>query len=115
LSGNIIETEPLGYFDTLNLIEGASAVITDSGGIQQEACILRIPCITIRDRTEWTETVDAGLNFLCGTDKKRIVATYKMIMQNYEDIVGKFEMNSGIFGNGDAADRILSILSSSAH
>jgi UDP-N-acetylglucosamine 2-epimerase (non-hydrolysing) len=113
LGSNVIATAPLGYFDILNLIKEARAVITDSGGIQQEACILQTPCITIRDRTEWTETVDAGLNVLCGTDRKRIVAAYKMIMRNYDDFKRRFKLTGSMFGNGDAADRILRILSSS--
>jgi UDP-N-acetylglucosamine 2-epimerase len=112
LSSNVISTDPLGYFDTLRLIREAGTVITDSGGIQQEAAILQTPCITVRDRTEWTETVDAGLNILSGTDQKRIVAAYNMIMKNHSEFMKKFQNTSNMFGNGDAASRIIRILSS---
>jgi UDP-N-acetylglucosamine 2-epimerase (non-hydrolysing) len=56
--------EPLGYLDFLRLLQGASAVVTDSGGVQQEACILRVPCVTVRVSTEWTETIKIGANRL---------------------------------------------------
>ena len=113
LSSNVISTDPLGYFDTLKLIREAKAVITDSGGIQQEAAILRTPCITVRDRTEWTETVDAGLNILSGTDQGQIVAVYDRIMKHYDEFMEKFKNTGDLFGSGDAASRIIRIVSSS--
>lgn len=112
LSSNVISTDPLGYFDTLRLIKEARTVITDSGGIQQEAAILQTPCITVRDRTEWVETVDAGLNILSGTDQRRIVTAYDMIMRNYSEFIKKFKNASDLFGSGDAALHIVHILSS---
>ncbi len=57
---------PLGYLDFLRLLDGASVVVTDSGGVQQEACILGVPCVTVRPSTEWTETVTIGANRLTG-------------------------------------------------
>ncbi len=65
--------EPLGYFDFLKLMAHASKILTDSGGIQKEACILRVPCITLRDTTEWPETVQDGWNVLVGSDKEKII------------------------------------------
>jgi UDP-N-acetylglucosamine 2-epimerase len=64
-SKNIVKTEPIGFLDTLALLDAAKFLITDSGGLQKEAYMLRRPAITMRSTTEWTETVDSGWNRLC--------------------------------------------------
>jgi UDP-GlcNAc3NAcA epimerase len=64
-SRNIYPIEPLGFLDTIALLDGAQCLITDSGGLQKEAYMLRRPCITLRNTTEWTETVTSGWNRLC--------------------------------------------------
>jgi len=72
LPANIIVTEPLGYLDMLKLLQHAWRVLTDSGGIQKESYIFQVPCITLRENTEWVETLEGGWNVLVGTDKNKI-------------------------------------------
>ena len=103
LPANIIITEPLGYLDMLKLMRHAAKILTDSGGIQKEAYMLGVPCITLRDVTEWLETVAKGWNVLVGTDKGKIVdAIYSL---------GQGTKGGALYGNGDAADRITKVLS----
>src|SRR5258705_2115652 len=61
---NVAQLDPLGYLEMLALVEGAEAVVTDSGGLQKEAYWLRVPCVTLRPNTEWVDTVGAGANAL---------------------------------------------------
>ncbi len=71
---NIRIADAVGYLDFLNLIAHARLVFTDSGGVQQEACIHSVPAVTLRENTEWVETLDDGANRLAGTDSDRIQA-----------------------------------------
>jgi len=70
-------TEPLGYLDFLRLMTSAAVVLTDSGGIQEETTILKVPCLTLRDNTERPVTVACGSNRIVGRDPQRIIAAYK--------------------------------------
>lgn len=94
--------DPVGFLEFLQLESSAGMILTDSGGVQEEACILKTPCVTLRDNTERPETVDAGGNLLAGTDPDRIVdAGVKMLSVN----------NSwqNPLGDGKSAERILKI------
>ncbi|MAB88540.1 MAG: UDP-N-acetylglucosamine 2-epimerase (non-hydrolyzing) [Planctomycetes bacterium] len=70
--GGFIACDPLGYIDFLRLMEGASLILTDSGGIQEEACILGVPCLTLRENTERPVTIEIGMNKLVGSDPEAI-------------------------------------------
>jgi len=71
---------PLGYLDFLNLVQDATVVITDSGGIQEETTYLKVPCVTLRNNTERPVTVTEGSNYLIGTDRKKIMQTISSIL-----------------------------------
>ncbi len=65
--------DPTGYLDFLALLTGARLVLTDSGGIQEESCILKVPCVTLRKSTERPETVEVGANYVAGVEPKSIL------------------------------------------
>ncbi len=77
---NIIVTPPLRYREMIALMSRASAVFTDSGGMQKEAYVLKVPCITLRDETEWLETLEDGWNVLAGSDPERIARSARRLM-----------------------------------
>lgn len=100
LSSNIEIIEPVGYGDMLELLASAKAMLTDSGGVQKEAYMLGVPCITLRDETEWVETVDAGWNTLVGADTDAIVAAVQREVTELP--------HPDLYGDGHASDRIAS-------
>jgi UDP-N-acetylglucosamine 2-epimerase (non-hydrolysing) len=101
---NIIK--PIGYFDMLKLEKNAKLMLTDSGGIQEEACIIGIPCVTLRDNTERPESVDVGANKLAGVTTKEIISSIEEMI----DKDGKWE---NPFGDGNTSKKMLKILSES--
>jgi UDP-N-acetylglucosamine 2-epimerase len=95
--------EPVGYLDMLNLEKNARKILSDSGGVQREAYYLGVPCITLRNETEWVETVDDGWNVLVGTNVAQIVNA----VETFEPPTNK---PSGRFGDGHASEKIVEIL-----
>ncbi|HDN58912.1 MAG TPA: UDP-N-acetylglucosamine 2-epimerase (non-hydrolyzing) [Candidatus Marinimicrobia bacterium] len=94
--------DPVGYIEMLALEKNAKKIITDSGGIQKEAYILGIPCITIRNSTEWVETIQDGWNILVDVDTDRIVDS----VENFEPV----SKRKNLFGDGNAGEKIAEIL-----
>ncbi len=99
---NIIVIEPLGYLEFLQLEAGAKIVLTDSGGLQEEACILRVPCVTMRDETERPETVEVGVNILAGTNPDKILESVKSMLSTEKNWANPF-------GDGDTSKKIINI------
>ena len=99
----IIPIDPLGYFDFLDALQKSLLVITDSGGIQEESCTLKVPCITIRESTERQETVFHESNYLVGLDKKLL-----------KDALDKIHLSENTwvnpYGEGDSSQKIVQIL-----
>jgi UDP-N-acetylglucosamine 2-epimerase (non-hydrolysing) len=106
--GNIIYTEPLGYLEFLNLLINAALVLTDSGGIQEEATFLNVPCITLRHNTERPVTVAMGTNYLVGTDPNKIEQTAFAIIDG-----NRKSCTIPPLWDGMASERIMDILSES--
>jgi UDP-N-acetylglucosamine 2-epimerase (non-hydrolysing) len=96
---NVRLIEPLGYLDFVKLMQNACKIITDSGGVQKESYLLQVPCITIRENTEWEETVKVGWNVLTGTNTERIINA----VRNWRPTTA----TEPIFGNGDTSKIIL--------
>ncbi|ASN04430.1 non-hydrolyzing UDP-N-acetylglucosamine 2-epimerase [Virgibacillus necropolis] len=94
--------DPLNYFDMLTVASQANVILTDSGGLQKEAYMLKVPCITLRDETEWIETLQTGWNHLVGADTQQIVDTVKAIQFPKE--------HPPLFGDGKTSQKINEIL-----
>ena len=97
--------EPLAFLDMLSLQQTSKVILTDSGGMQKEAFFCGVPCITMRDETEWVETVAAGHNRLAGASREGILSAYLSLGDHGA------EGAENPFGDGFASNRIVSILS----
>ena len=95
--------EPLGYLDFLKLESNAKLVLTDSGGIQQEACTLKIPCVTLRENTESPETVEVGSNMIAGLETDKIFKSINQMLEKNNDWRNPF-------GDGNASNQIIEII-----
>jgi UDP-N-acetylglucosamine 2-epimerase len=91
--------DPVGYFDIIALEKSARMILTDSGGIQKEAYWLKVPCVTLRDETEWLETIQAGWNILTGANSAKIIKAAKTFKTPAK--------HPNLYGNGKAAEKIV--------
>ncbi|MFA0823681.1 MAG: non-hydrolyzing UDP-N-acetylglucosamine 2-epimerase [Methanomethylovorans sp.] len=102
LCENVKVISPVGYLDMLSLMANSKKILTDSGGVQKEAYMLDVPCITMRENTEWVETVEDGWNVLVGADYEAIT-----------DAIDGFEgigIKGSVFGCGNACRKICDVL-----
>ncbi len=99
--GELVVTAPLGYFELTALLCNARAVMTDSGGLQKEAYLAGIPCVTLRSSTEWTETVDAGWNVLVDLDPSAAIEALERVAP---------AERPSLYGDGRAGERVVSAL-----
>lgn len=100
---NLTLIDPIDFLGFLQLENNARLILTDSGGVQEESCILGVPCVTLRDNTERPETLEVGSNILAGTTPEKILECSQMML-------GRENNWSNPFGDGKAGERIVSII-----
>jgi len=103
--GDILLVEPLGYLDFLRLLEQAALVLTDSGGVQEEATVLGVSCVTLRTTTERPVTLEVGMNVLAGSDPENIVRLGKIMLKR-----GRQQVAIPPLWDGQASGRIVDVL-----
>ena len=103
VSRHLVIVAPVGYLDMVALTKNAAVIATDSGGLQKEAYFHRVPCITLRNETEWVELVEVGANKLAGTDSQAIVAAFRDSSQQIQGM-------EDLYGDGNAAVKIVDCL-----
>jgi len=101
-SSRVRAVPPISYIDTISLLRSARALLTDSGGMQKEAYFFGVPCVTLREQTEWVETVELGWNRLVGTDEEAIRSAVENIAIPAE--------RPAVYGDGHAAEAVISAL-----
>lgn len=106
VSGAVHCIEPVGYLDMLQLVQHASIVVTDSGGLQKEAYFLEKACVTVREETEWTELLDAGANVVAGYRREGVLAAFRKMWGRH------IHFDERLYGSGDAARKICETVAS---
>lgn len=94
---------PVGFLDMLQLEVNAKKIVTDSGGVQKEAFFAQVPCITLRDETEWVETVQLGANCIVGADEEKILQAISQFTVDFSSL-------PAVYGDGQAANEIVRYL-----
>jgi UDP-N-acetylglucosamine 2-epimerase len=94
--------DPVGYLDMVALVGSARSVLTDSGGLQKEAYWLGVPCVTLRNETEWVETVETGWNVLVGSDAEKIVGAVNSFYPP--------DSRPALYGDGAAANKCVELI-----
>ena len=115
---NLKIVEPVGYIDFLRLMGNSMKIVTDSGGIQKESYLVGVPCVTIRNNTEWVETVNEGWNMLTGVDAEKIIKAifhWEPVVQRTQELTGELLDQSDIpentiFGDGRTSEIIRDFL-----
>lgn len=102
---NLTMVEPLSFLDMVALEQAAKLILTDSGGVQKEAFFYGVPCVTMRDETEWVETVELGLNCLTGASAEKIVTAAKRYFNGHT-----VSIDIKPYGDGNAAEKIVAAL-----
>lgn len=103
LSSSVKLIKPLGFLDFIKLINHAKMILTDSGGVQKEAYILKVPCVTLRENTEWIETIKDGWNVLVGSNKDKIIEAVNEFKPSVQE-------HQNRFGDGNASNKIAEII-----
>jgi UDP-GlcNAc3NAcA epimerase len=101
---HIFFIKPLGYFEMLYMLDKCSLVLTDSGGLQKEAYIMKKPCITLREQTEWVELIENKVNFLAGADQADIIRITLSALEH------KMDFSINLYGDGNAGNKIINVL-----
>lgn len=100
----LIVVEPVPFLDMVALEQAAKIILTDSGGVQKEAFFYQVPCVTMRDQTEWVETLAMGSNRLAGANFYRIYSAYQLALKHHNDVIAM------PYGDGCASKKIIDIL-----
>ena len=108
ISDNVTLTDPLGYKDFIVLLANSKFVMTDSGGIQEESAVLNVPCLILRDNTEWMEYVKSGKNMIIGTNPQKIIDIVFDLLDNEQKLVIMRQIEVQV--NHDVSKSIVSIL-----
>lgn len=110
VSDKVSLLDPLSYLQMVTLEVNAKTILTDSGGVQKEAYFVGKPCITLRNETEWVETIEVGMNVLAGPSKEKILASFNDIHSGMDRTV-----REGIYGDGTASNKIVNLLCAFNH